>query len=116
MSDAENELSQDESAVEITPLPAEKELPAGTDHKSAALVNRALWSGAWRYILTAVVLCLAGILVGQCRIAASSIVEAILSFQLSCCSVYSNSCYFKRIERLQREHDDREWRGLCGCG
>src|SRR5947199_3980417 len=59
MRDAEHELSQDESAVEITPLPAEKELPAGTDHKSAALVNRAHWPGAWRYILTAVVLSLA---------------------------------------------------------
>src|ERR1700736_802552 len=57
MRDAEHELSQDESAVEITPLPAEKELPAGTEHKSAATAGRAHWSGARRYILTAVVLC-----------------------------------------------------------
>src|SRR6266568_5858553 len=59
MRDAEHELSQDESAVEIIPLPAEKELPAGRVDNNAALVNRALWSGAWRYILTAVVVCLA---------------------------------------------------------
>ncbi len=58
MRDAEHELSQDESAVEITPLPAENELPAGTVHKSALPVGRAHWSGAWRYILTAIVLCL----------------------------------------------------------
>src|SRR5947209_5972516 len=59
MRDAEHELSQDESAVEITPLPAENELPAGTEHKSALPVGRAHWSGAWRYILTAVMVCLA---------------------------------------------------------
>ncbi len=59
MRDAEHELSQNESSVEIIPLPAEKELPAGTEHKSAAPVDRAHWSGTWRYILTAVVICLA---------------------------------------------------------
>ena len=35
MRDAEHELSEDESDVEIIPLPAEKELPAGTEYKSA---------------------------------------------------------------------------------
>ena len=90
MRDAEDELSRDESAVEISPLPAEKELPApGTGghkgpnsasapppplreaipmlpkkptqvgHKSAGLAGRVRWRGAWRYILTAVVLCVA---------------------------------------------------------
>lgn len=65
MRDAEHELSQDESAVEISPLPEERELPeaeklpAGTGHKSAGPGGRAHWGGAWRYILTAVVLCLA---------------------------------------------------------
>src|SRR5256884_1125110 len=59
MRDAEHDLSQNESAVEITPLPAEKELPAGREYKSATSLGRAHWSGAWRYILTAVVICLA---------------------------------------------------------
>jgi outer membrane protein assembly factor BamB len=59
MRDAEHELSQNESDVEITPLPAEKELPAGAEYKSAVPVERTHHSGIWRYILIAVVLCLA---------------------------------------------------------
>ena len=64
MRDAEHELSQNESAVEITPLPSEKDLPAaenlspGTVHTSAAPVNRAHRSGLRRSILTALALCL----------------------------------------------------------
>jgi outer membrane protein assembly factor BamB len=65
MRDAEHELSQHESAVEITPLPPEKELPAaqklspGTTHQSAAPTDRAHRSDTRRYILTALALCLA---------------------------------------------------------
>jgi outer membrane protein assembly factor BamB len=51
MRDAEHELSQQESAVEITPLPPEKELPA-------AQAGRAKRSGTRRYLLTALALCL----------------------------------------------------------
>ena len=64
MRDSEHELFQNESTVEITPLPPEQELPAveklpaETAHKSAALVDIAHRSGTWRYILTALVLCL----------------------------------------------------------
>jgi outer membrane protein assembly factor BamB len=56
MHDSEHELFQNESAVEITPLPPEQELPAAV--KSAAPVDRAHRSGIWRYTLTAVALCL----------------------------------------------------------
>src|ERR1051326_5879285 len=59
MRDAEHELSQNESDVEIIPLPSEKELPAGTEYKSAVPVERTHHSGIWRYILIAVVLFLA---------------------------------------------------------
>ena len=63
MRDAEHEHSQHESAVEITPLPPEKELPAaqklspGTTYQSATS-DRAHRSGTGRYILTALALCL----------------------------------------------------------
>lgn len=64
MRESEHELFQNESTVEITPLPPEQELPAvekipaETAHKSAVLVDIAHRSGTWRYILTALVLCL----------------------------------------------------------
>ncbi len=64
MRDSEHELFQNESTVEITPLPPEQELPAveklpaETAHTSAALVDRAHRSGTWRSNLTALALCL----------------------------------------------------------
>ncbi len=64
MRDAEHELSQQESAVEITPLPQEKELPEaqqlspGMVHESARHLGRGNHSGSRRYLLTALALCL----------------------------------------------------------
>ena len=64
MRDAKHELSQDESAVEITPLPAEDELPeaqnSSTDmiHQNTAQVGRGNHSGIRRYLLIALTLCL----------------------------------------------------------
>jgi outer membrane protein assembly factor BamB len=64
MRDAEDELSQQESAVEITPLPREKELPEAqmlpqeTVHQSVAPVGKAHRYGSRRSILIALTLCL----------------------------------------------------------
>ena len=64
MRDAEDELSQHEYDVEITPLPQEKELPeaqnlsAGMVHQNGAPVDRAHRSDSKRYILTSLALCL----------------------------------------------------------
>jgi outer membrane protein assembly factor BamB len=64
MRDAEHELSQHESAVEITPLPPEKELPEAQQllpemvHKNTPQSDRANRSGTRRYILTSLALCL----------------------------------------------------------
>jgi outer membrane protein assembly factor BamB len=64
MRDAEHDLSQHDSAVDITPLPPEKELPeeqklsSGMEHQSFAAVDRKHLSGRGRYTLTALALCL----------------------------------------------------------
>ena len=64
MRDAEDELPQHESAVEITPLPQEKEAPEAQQlsprmvHESARQLGRANRSGTMRYILTSLALCL----------------------------------------------------------
>jgi outer membrane protein assembly factor BamB len=64
MRDAGHDLSQHDSAVEITPLTPEKELPAaqklsrGMVHESARQLGRANRSGSRRYILIALALCL----------------------------------------------------------
>jgi outer membrane protein assembly factor BamB len=64
MRDAEHDLSQQDSAVEITPLPAEEELSeaqklsTGTIHQNASRVGRANRSGIRRYLLIALTLCL----------------------------------------------------------
>ncbi len=64
MRDAEHELSEDESAVEITPLPPEKDLPeaqsfsTGTVHQNTAQVGRGNSFGIRRYPLIALTLCL----------------------------------------------------------
>ena len=64
MRDAEHELSQNESAIEITPLPAEDELPeaqnysTGMVHRNTTQVGRGNHSGIRRYLLIALTLCL----------------------------------------------------------
>jgi outer membrane protein assembly factor BamB len=64
MRDAEHELSQDESTVEITPLPAEDELPevenflTGTVHKNTTQVGRTHRSGFRRYLFIVLTLCM----------------------------------------------------------
>ena len=64
MRDAEHELSKNESAIEITPLPAEDKLPEvqnsskGTVHQNNAQVGRGNHSGIRRYLLIALTLCL----------------------------------------------------------
>ncbi|HYX49900.1 MAG TPA: hypothetical protein VE843_09170, partial [Ktedonobacteraceae bacterium] len=64
MRDAEHELSQDESAVEITPLPAEDELPEAQNFSTGAVyqntmqMDRVNRSGIRRYLLIALTLCL----------------------------------------------------------
>jgi outer membrane protein assembly factor BamB len=64
MRDAEDELSQQESAVEITPLSQEKEVPeaeqlsVGMTHENTLQSGRANHSSTRRYILTSLALCL----------------------------------------------------------
>ena len=64
MSDTEHELSQNETAIEITPLPAEDELPeaqnysTGMVHRNTMQVGRGNHSGIRRYLLIALTLCL----------------------------------------------------------
>ena len=64
MRDAEHELSQNETAIEITPLPADDEQPeaqnssTGTVHQNTAQVGRGNHSGIRRYLLIALTLCL----------------------------------------------------------
>jgi len=64
MRDAEDELPQHESAVEITPLPQEKEAPeaeqlsVGMTLENTPQSGRANRSGTRRYILTSLALCL----------------------------------------------------------
>jgi eukaryotic-like serine/threonine-protein kinase len=64
MRDAEHELSQDESAIEITPLAVEDELPeaqnfsTGTIPQNTMHVGRGNRSGIRRYLLIALTICL----------------------------------------------------------
>ena len=64
MRDAEHELSQNESAIDITPLPAEDELPevenssTGTVHQNITRMGRGNHFGTRRYLLIALTFCL----------------------------------------------------------
>jgi len=64
MRDVEHESLQNESPVEIIPVPVQKELPAQekipamTSHERPAPVEKARRAGVWRFILTGGALCL----------------------------------------------------------
>jgi len=65
MRDAEHDLSQDDTSVEITPLSAEDELPeaqnltTGKVSQNAAQDGRTIRSATWRFLLIALTACLA---------------------------------------------------------